>query len=54
MHLFCTIGLDKPTKFGQGILKARNQSKKEYVKWIYEKALSDVPLGTTLELLNIA
>jgi len=53
-HLFCTIGLDKPMKFGEGLRRARKQNKKDYVKWIYEKAKSEVPIDTVLELLNIA
>ena len=54
VHLFCTIGLDKPMKFGEGLLKARKQSKKEYVAWIYEQAQSEVPIDIVLEILNIA
>lgn len=54
VHLFCTIGLDKPMKFGEGLLKARKQSKKEYITWIYEQAQSEVPIDIILELLNIA
>ena len=54
VHLFCTIGLDKPMKFGEGLLKARKQNKKEYVTWIYKQAQSEVPIDIVLELLNIA
>ncbi|AGB40410.1 transposase family protein [Halobacteroides halobius DSM 5150] len=54
VYLFCTIGLDKPMKFGRGVLEARKHSKREYIEWIYECAQTGIPLNTTLELLNVA
>ncbi len=54
VHLFCTIGLNKPMKFGEGLLKVRKQTKKEYVRWVYECAQSNVPLDSILKSLKVS
>ncbi|WP_018249041.1 transposase [Orenia marismortui] len=53
VHLFCTIGLDQPMKFGKGILKVRKQSKKDYIKWIYNCAKGNIPLNNVFQFLKI-
>ena len=35
-HLDCTIGLGKPSPFGDGLRNVRKAVKVDYVRWIYE------------------
>lgn len=54
VHILCTIGLDQPMKFGAGLLKIRTESKREHIKWIYNCAKSNIPLGNIFNFLKIA
>jgi hypothetical protein len=54
VHLFCTIGLNKPMKFGEGMLEIRTQTKKEYISWIYECAQSGVALDSIFKVLKVS
>lgn len=54
VHLFCTLGLGKHTKFGAGLRYVRNQTKLEKILWVYECAKSNVPVTDVLKSLKIA
>ncbi|MCK8827226.1 hypothetical protein MWH25_05660 [Natroniella acetigena] len=41
-HLFCTIGLDKPMKFGEDLRKARNQSESQKDAELREKEVVEL------------
>ncbi|UOF91515.1 IS701 family transposase [Fodinisporobacter ferrooxydans] len=53
-HLYCTIGLGQPSKFGDGLIMVRKQVKVDYVQWIYESAKNQVPIEAVLQQLKLA
>lgn len=54
IHLFCTIALGYPMKFGEGQRIVRNQTKIELTTWIYECAKQNIGLSTVFKALKIA
>lgn len=53
-HLFCTIGLNQPVLFGDGLRKVRKQVKADYIKWIYECGKNNIPLTDIFKHLKLA
>lgn len=53
-YLYCTIGLEKPCLFGDGLRNIRKQTKTDYTRWIYECGRKGIPLDNVLKQLKIS
>lgn len=53
-HLFCTIGLDQPYLFGDGLRHVRKQVKIDYTQYVYECGQKGVPFTKVLQQLKLA
>ena len=54
VHLFCTIGTGSIMQFGEGLIKARCQTKVNNICWIYQCAKNDVSLDAVLKTFKVA
>jgi hypothetical protein len=53
-HLFCMIGQGEPCSFGDGLRKARKQTKVDYTHFIYECGQNGIPFDDVLSRLKLA
>nr|WP_233432547.1 MULTISPECIES: hypothetical protein [Thermoanaerobacterium] len=52
-YLYCTTSGDEYCKFGQGIKMVRKEVQRQRIKWIYERANSNVSIDEILEQLRL-